>query len=64
MVHKQITFCGEEVELDCRQRSGLFIRLNPKSRREIEDEIYPSFRVRCVKRPESESTLNDFPVVQ
>lgn len=64
MVHKQINFCGEEVELDCRRRNGLFVRLNPKSKLEIEDAIYPSFRIRSVKRPDAESTLNEFLVVQ
>lgn len=44
MVQKQITLCGEETELDCRNRTGLFMRLNPKSKREIEDCINPLYR--------------------
>jgi len=44
MVQKQITFCGEETELDCMNRTGLFMRLNPKSKQEVEDCINPLYR--------------------
>ena len=55
----QITFDGEEVENDCRQRRRVFTKLNPMNRREIEDSICPCY-FRTTKRPETESTLNEF----
>ncbi len=61
-MEKQITFDGIEIENDCRQRSDLFVRLNPKSRQEIEDAINPMYRTG--RRPETESTLNEFGVRQ
>ena len=56
---KQITFEGTEIENDCRQRSVSFIKLNPRNRQEIEDSICPCY-FRKTKRPDNESTLNEF----
>jgi hypothetical protein len=67
MVQKQITFEGQEIEKDCRERTGLFMRLTPKTKQEMEDEINPRYR-KCVRqlseRPDNESTLNEFGVRQ
>jgi hypothetical protein len=67
MAQKQITFEGTEIEKDCRERNGLFMRLNPRTKREMEDEINPRYRkaVRQLsERPDNESTLNEFGVRQ
>jgi len=57
MVQKQITFCGEEVELDCRQRNGVYARLNP-TKKEVEDAVNPCYR--AIARPRTEKKINEF----
>lgn len=61
-MQKQRTLEGEVIEIDCRKRTGLFYRLNPKTKREAEDAINPRFRVwsRSQKRPATETNIDDF----
>jgi hypothetical protein len=66
-MQKQITFEGTEIEKDCRERTGLFVRLNPRTKQEMEDEINPSYRksvMRLSERPDNESILDEFGVRQ